>query len=213
MQRRIPAINRSQFNRTGSSFLDIDVSSNRGRETGEACFLGGIGGAQKRERRSLNNYFQRDDKRLLRRRLVASDPAACVRRASMSHLSSESITTAFLVSSRTGAWPLLSFNGHPRRISVSTSFLSITPVSLLFTSSPRRASKTCQDRLKNDPNREKRLLTDLRFPQCIFAFSKFQLKILKRKGSFQVGYFCDFCEERVCNFVLIQYFVSFEVKK
>lgn len=25
--------------------------------TGEACFLGGIGGAQKRERRSLNNYF------------------------------------------------------------------------------------------------------------------------------------------------------------
>lgn len=31
--------------------------------TGEACFLGGIGGAQKRERRSLNNYFQRDDKR------------------------------------------------------------------------------------------------------------------------------------------------------
>lgn len=38
--------------------IELDrVSSNRGRETGEACFLGGIGGAQKRERRSLNNYF------------------------------------------------------------------------------------------------------------------------------------------------------------
>lgn len=95
----------------------------------------------------------------------------------MSHLSSESITTAFLVSSRTRAWPLLSFNGHPRRIRVP--LLSITPVSLLFTSFPRRASKTYYDRFSNDPWKETlATLAVNRFTISVMYFYLFEMQRL-----------------------------------